>query len=409
MWHLLYAGAAGGTKGVPEHVAEHPLTFLTLTAPSFGLVHTTRGLRKPCRPGKRLTLCIHGRPQQCRRIHADSDPDLGTPLCADCYDYGGQVAFNWYAPEMWRRFTIALRRHLADRLGVRRSQLGEHLVVSFAKVAEFQRRGVVHFHALIRLDGPGDGYPAPAVPVTVDQLGDAIQSAALAAWVVTDPYQFDGPVWQLRFGDQIDIRPVHGDANREASVGPMHPQMVAAYIAKYATKAADDFGLTACRIHPETDLATLPVSDHVRRLLATAIKIGSQAATTVQLLGDIDASKRALAAGAKTWQPIIRWLHMLGFRGHFNTKSRRYSITLGRLRAERRTWRRRHEPNRWPADHDEDQDKTTLVIVRDWAFHGIGWLTAGDAALAASAAARAREHRELARDAQDADHDHDDL
>jgi hypothetical protein len=402
MWHLLYAGTAGGIKDVPKQVAEHPLTFLTLTAPSFGPVHTIRGQGKSCRPGNWLTLCMHGRPQQCRKIHAESDPDLGTPLCADCYDYGGQVAFNWYAPELWRRFTIALRRQLADRIGVQRPQLGEQLVVSFAKVAEFQRRGVVHFHALIRLDGPGDGHPAPALAVTAEQLGGAIQSAALAAWVVTDRYEFDGRVGRLRFGDQIDVRPVYGDANREASMGPMHPQMVAAYIAKYATKAADDFGLTPHRINPATDLATLPVSDHVRRLLSTAIKIGSTAADTIE-----HTDRAKVVAAAKTWLPILRWLHMLGFRGHFSTKSRRFSTTLGRLRAERRTWRRRHELNCWPADQEDEQDETTLVIVRDWAFHGIGWLTAGDAALAASAAARAREHREYARDAQDTDHDHD--
>jgi hypothetical protein len=137
-------------------------------------------------------------------------------------------------------------------------------------------------------------------------------------------------VWRLRFGDQIDIRPVHGDANREASAGPMHPQMVAAYIAKYATKAADDLGLTPHRIHPGTDLAALPVSDHIRRLLATAIKIGSAAAVTVQLrrddadtLSDDDTENTSVIEAAKTWFPIIRWLHMLGFRGHFNTKSRR--------------------------------------------------------------------------------------
>jgi hypothetical protein len=359
-----------------------------------------------------MTLCIHGRSQQCRKVHAESDPELGTPLCLECYDYAGQVAFNWYAPELWGRFCITLRRHLADLLGVRRSQLGEQLVVSFAKVAEFQRRGVVHFHALIRLDGPSDNYPSPTVPVSVEQVGKAIESAATATSLVTDAYQYDGPVWRLRFGEQIDIRPVHGEANREASAGPMHPQMVAAYIAKYATKAADDFGLTPHRMDPGTDLVALPVSAHVRRLLATAIKIGSAAADTVQLLGsdaDVlrydDVDNAAVTKAAQTWLPIIRWLHMLGFRGHFNTKSRRYSITLGRLRAERRTWRRRHDPNHWPTDSEDDQDETTLVIVRDWAFHGIGWLTAGDAALAASAAARAREHRELARSAPDQDHD----
>ena len=45
MWQLLYAGAAGGRKGVPESIRSHPLVFATLTAPGFGPVHTTRADR----------------------------------------------------------------------------------------------------------------------------------------------------------------------------------------------------------------------------------------------------------------------------------------------------------------------------------------------------------------------------
>ena len=102
----------------------HPLDFVTLTAPSFGRVHTTRGPGRPCHPrSRRPTFCPHGRPEHCPRVHRDDDPDLGTPLCPDCYDYAGQVAFNWHAPELWRRFTITLRRRLADLLGIPRTQL----------------------------------------------------------------------------------------------------------------------------------------------------------------------------------------------------------------------------------------------------------------------------------------------
>lgn len=284
-----------------------------------------------------------------------------------------------------------------------RITLAEHLTVSFSKVAEFQRRGVVHFHALIRLDGPGDGYPAPGLDVTTDQLRDAIIAAAAAASVTTDPYAYDSPTWLLRFGGQIEVRPVHGQANRDAAAGPMHPEMVAAYIAKYATKAADDFGLTAHRLDASTDLARLPVSDHVRRLLAMAVHMSAASARTIDILGndadalgDDDTDNAALIEVCRTWARLVRWLHMLGFRGHFATKSRRYSVTLGRLRAERRTWRRRHEATHRPSDTDE-LDDSTLVVVREWAFDGAGWLTTGDAALAASAAARAREHRDAAR------------
>jgi hypothetical protein len=55
MWQLLYAGAAGGRKGVPESIQSHPLVFATLTAPGFGPVHTTRADRSGtarCRPSR---------------------------------------------------------------------------------------------------------------------------------------------------------------------------------------------------------------------------------------------------------------------------------------------------------------------------------------------------------------------
>ena len=169
--------------------------------------------------------------------------------------------------------------------------------------------------------------------------------------------------------------------------------MVASYIAKYATKAAEDFGLTPQRIHPLTDLDSLPVSEHVRRHLATAVRIGSAAAV----------------APAPTWTRLTRWLHMLGFRGHFATKSRRYSVTLGRLRGERRAWRQRQRATHQPDLDNVDLDETTLVVTGAWEFVGLGWTTTGDAALAASAAARAREHRDLARDHRttNTDQDHD--
>ena len=80
MWHLLYAGVAGGIKNVPAEVAEHPLDFVTLTGPSFGPVHTTRGPGRTCRPARKPAWCRHGQPQYCRRVHSESDPDLGTPL-----------------------------------------------------------------------------------------------------------------------------------------------------------------------------------------------------------------------------------------------------------------------------------------------------------------------------------------
>jgi hypothetical protein len=88
-------------------------------------------------------------------------------------------------------------------------------------------------------------------------------------------------------------------------------------------------------------------------------------------------------------------VHMLGFRGHFASKSRRYSTTLGALRSERRAYRQRQSAEQAPEVVDED----TTLVVSHWEFAGVGYLTTGDTTLALSAAARAREQRQTARDA----------
>ncbi len=90
--------------------------------------------------------------------------------------------------------------------------------------------------------------------------------------------------------------------------------------------------------------------------------------------------------------------HMLGFAGHFSTKSRRYSTTLGALRAARRPAARSGirviTPDDYDRgahlDHDPDDDTTTLVLTGVWAYVGSGWNTASDAELAMQAAAAGR-------------------
>jgi len=159
-WHLLKAGAAGGDKGVPESVASHPMVFATLTAPSFGPVHAAKkpgSKTQRCRPHARGEVCRHGNSLSCMDIHAERDAACGKPFCGDCYDYDAHVIWQWWAPELWRRFTIALPRLIAKCLRVTRNQARKLVRSSFAKVAEYQARGVIHFHAIIRLDGSPTG------------------------------------------------------------------------------------------------------------------------------------------------------------------------------------------------------------------------------------------------------------
>jgi hypothetical protein len=89
------------------------------------------------------------------------------------------------------------------------------------------------------------------------------------------------------------------------------------------------------------------------------------------------------------------WAHMLGYGGHFLTKSRRYSVTFGQLRAARTEHRRANRPT--DADRDawnRPLDETVvLVLPTTWTYGGTDRNpTTPIAELAAASAARAREH-----------------
>ena len=137
---------------------------------------------------------------------------LGQPLCPDCYDYESHVLWQWWAPELWRRFTIALKRRLAQLLGADLDHLGDVASLQYAKVAEYQVRGAVHFHALIRLDGPpdADGFaPAPS-EVTAGVLAKVVEQVAAEVTLVAAPVTPGGTTRVLAFGAQVDTRVVAG-------------------------------------------------------------------------------------------------------------------------------------------------------------------------------------------------------
>jgi hypothetical protein len=87
------------------------------------------------------------------------------------------------AGRLWSRTTIYLYRALAQLVGLPEAELRALVRVSFAKVAEYQRRGAVHFHAIFRLDAAaGCGCPSCVAPpppgFTADLLEAAVRRAA---------------------------------------------------------------------------------------------------------------------------------------------------------------------------------------------------------------------------------------
>jgi hypothetical protein len=215
----------------------------------------------------------------------------------------------------------SLQRYL-DRLTKRLGTI--RVKANCCKAAEFQARGVAHFHAVFRLDGID--------PDTTD--------------FITPPAELD----------VIDL----ADAIR------------------YATKSTEATGHVSRRLNSDTiDLYTdqdprlKRAPNHTERLVDACWNLG----------------------GHPDWTGLRQWAHMLGFGGHFLTKSRGYSITFRILRQRRVIWRRTVD-----ADQAATTDGDTTLIVGTLTYAGSGWKTLGDAMLANTSAAMAREHARVARE-----------
>lgn len=63
---------------------------------------------------------------------------------------------------------------------------------------------------------------------------------------------------------------------------------------------------------------------------------------------------------------------MLGFRGHFSTKARRYSTTLGKLRQARADYRAHQERRALGLPDPDDNPEATTLVIAHWAYAGHG-------------------------------------
>lgn len=307
-WHLVAAGLRGG-KGVPASVADHPAVFATLTAPSFGPVHARRD-RGPCHPRRGSPVCPHGRSLACHRTHTADDASLGEPLCPECFAYRDAVLWNAHAGRLYNRTVILVRRLLAAVVGHGEADR-EPARLSYVKVAEFQGRGLVHFHVVARLDGTDGPTSEPPGWATVEVLRACLEAGITGATVAGA-----GGGQRIGWGTEADLRVI----GTEHPEGPADPGAVAAYLAKYSTKSSEASGALARRVRSDRDPVIGHLRPHLARLVRTAWDLG----------GEEELARLRLREHA----------HTFGFPGHFATKSARYSTTFGALRAARADHRR---------------------------------------------------------------------
>nr|WP_270891257.1 replication initiator [Streptomyces sp. DHE17-7] len=223
------------------------------------------------------------------------------------------------------------------------------------------------------LDGPTEpgSHIAPGCLATVDLLSDAIRAAAAHSYTsVSVPAAEDQPARTFRWGSQLDVRPVKafGDGS------DITEQAVASYVAKYATKAAENTGALDRRIGELSELDRHGVPDHTRRLVEAC-----------KVLDPLYPARR-LWAWASQQQRL---------RGHFYPQSAALHTNTSSRRSTRADYRAVQEQ---AALGLEDREPDTVLVLADWQYAGHGH-TPGESVLAATIARNLQLNRETAREA----------
>lgn len=189
-----------------------PYTFITLTAPSFGRVHT---VAKKARPGQgaKVRRCA------CGEFHEPGSDLRGVPLNPFDYDYEGAVRWNANAGRLWDRFKTQLNR----RVGVKLEML---------KVAEWQERGSIHLHVLVR-----GAVSAASVRRTAEEV------------FTIDPASEE----EIRFGSRLDVQVIPAGSPRATD----SRAKTGGYIAKLVTYVAKDLSGGKKSQHAKTHFALL--------------------------------------------------------------------------------------------------------------------------------------------------------
>ena len=237
----------------------------------------------------------------------------------------------------------ARRRRGSPRPVLRPEAARSPVRVSHGKAAEFQARGAVHFHALLRLDGvdPADPdrdrsrhRPASPSPTSTTPSGRPPPPSA------TPPRRI----------------PPSPAAGRSPGAPDRHP-----------THHPAGTGTSPTGWSPATSPSTPPKPPKPPATPPPASPPTPSTCTPTRTAPTPTAS--STPAGASAPHPgyvsLRRWAHMLGFGGHFLTKARRYSVRFRDLRQARITYRRRQDtgPEHGPirtADHTDDE---TILII----------------------------------------------
>ena len=230
--------------------------------------------------------------------------------------------------------------------------------------------------------------------ITAADLAELVADATATTAFRTPDYADTTHSWPIDWGPQLDIRPLGLAGDQITS------EAVAAYLAKYATKATEPTGLPiTARMTAEAAEHYSDPDTHLGRLVAYAFQLGTRPRGW-----NTDQQKAGLARHLGTAAPLDPHARLRRPLRHQEPPLLHHPQDPARRPPHLATHpaaRLAPTPPRRPRPGD---DETTLIVC-DLTLAGIGWNTTADAQLAADAAARAREHRALAREERTTPHD----
>jgi hypothetical protein len=301
-----------GLKGAENSTI--PFTFITFTAPGadvFGPTH--QRVVDTGKSGK-----SHVRKCGCRQVHPADDALIGTPLDPNTYRFDRAADFNAHAS---RLLTVTMQR-----LG---RVVGRKL--SYARVAEFQTRGLIHFHVIVK-------------GIVTERSVQAVVRGGVDLRIVEDNGS-RGPGTGLRRRNANVEAARHGDWTWGTQVDVQHVLPggkfgVGAYLVKllgYAVKG--------------TDTTANGPYEHRRKMQSAAVRthrckkgmdcaLGSRLLPNGKAFYQSDPSKRFCRSHQLAYNG---W----GFRGHVLAFSRKWGMTFKEVRDKRKVFA---TAGRWVSD-----------------------------------------------------------
>lgn len=280
-------------------------TFLTFTAPGsdvFGATHSR--LEKVSTNGKPyVQRCA------CGATHRRGDDCLGSAVNPSTYNYDAAALFNASSS---RLLTITLQK--IARL------MGEENLAR-VRVAEFQQRGLIHFHVLILGDVPKKIVEAVVKGGRLTYISDTEQGPKVKTRLIRKA-QHNGVVW----GEQFDVQTILAESQAKLE----------RYISKLVSYAVKSVG---------TDERGAYQHERAMR------QAGLRSCPCNRPHGPIATSESNVADFAE--RQHNRWrcrrqrsaTRNWGFRGHVFAASRSWGATLQEIRERRRNFAAHLQPS----------------------------------------------------------------